>query len=100
MDNQFYKKYSEEFVNKVLELYSILNVVSYIVYSVIKRFSNDLKLLWIPFIIFVINFLVLLELFYKIKKEGTIVSKNNLIKFILYIIFNLIFAVFISSYFW
>ena len=79
MDNKFYKKYSEEFVIKVLDIYSILNVVSYIVYSAIKRFSDNEKLLWIPFVIFIINFLILLELFYKVKRAKSILSKNNLI---------------------
>jgi len=100
MDNKFYKKYSEEFVLKVLDIYSILNVVSYIVYSAIKRFSDNEKLLWIPFAIFSINFLILLELFYKVKRAKSTLSKNILIKFIFYIILNFVFALFILSYFW
>ena len=92
MDNKFYKKYSEEFVIKVLDIYSILYVVSYIVYSAINRFSDNEKLLWIPFIIFTINFLILLELFYKVKRAKFTLSKNILIKFIFYIILNFVFA--------
>jgi hypothetical protein len=100
MDNKFYKKYSEEFVIKVLDIYSILNVVSYIVYSAIKRFSDNEELLWIPFVIFTINFLILLEIFYKVKRGKSTLSKNNLFKFLFNIIFNFIFALFILSYFW
>lgn len=100
MDNKLYKKYSEEFAIKVLDIYSILNVVSYIVFSAIKRFFDDEKLLWIPFLIFTINFLIILELFYKIKRAKSTLSKNNLYKFIFNIIFNFIFAIFILSYFW
>jgi hypothetical protein len=100
MDNKFCKKYSEEFVIKVLDIYSILNVVSYIVYSAIKRFSDNEELLWIPFVIFTINFLILLEIFYKVKRGKSTLSKNNLFKFLFNIIFNFIFALFILSYFW
>jgi hypothetical protein len=100
MDNKFYKKYSEDFVIKVLDFYAILNVVSYIVYSAIKRFSDNEKLLWIPFVIFTINFLILLEIFYKVKRGKSTLSKNNLFKFLFNIIFNFIFALFILSYFW
>jgi hypothetical protein len=100
MNNKFYKKYSEEFIIKVLDIYSILNVVSYIVFSAIKRFFDNEKLLWISFVIFAINFLILIELFYKVKRAKTTLTKNNLNKFIFNIIFNFIFALFILSYFW
>ena len=100
MENIFDKKYSEDLVIKVLDIYSIFNVVSYIVYSAIKRFSDNENLLWIPFVIFVINFLILLEIFYKVKRSKSTLSKNNLIKFLFNIIFNFIFALFILSYFW
>jgi len=56
MGNIVDKKYSEDFIIKVLDFYAIFNVVSYIVYSAIKRFSDNEKLLWIPFVIFIINF--------------------------------------------
>ena len=100
MGNIVDKKYSEDFVIKVLDFYAIFNVVSYIVYSAIKRFSDDEKLLWIPFVIFVINFLILLELFFKVKRGKSTLSKNNLFKFLFNIIFNFIFALFILSFFW
>jgi hypothetical protein len=100
MDNKFYKKYSEEFVIKVLDIYSILNVISYIVYSAIKRFSDNEKHLWIPFIIFTINFLILLEILYKVKREKSTISNKNRNKLIFQIVFNFLFAIFILSYFW
>jgi len=100
MENIFDKKYSEDFVIKVLDFYAIFNVVSYIVYSAIKRFSDNEKLLWVPFVIFVINFLILLEIFYKVKRSKSTLLKSNLIKFLFNIIFNFIFALFILSYFW
>jgi hypothetical protein len=100
MDNKIYKKYSEEFVIKVLDIYSILNVISYIVYSAIKRFSDNEKLLWIPFIIFTINFLILLEILYKVKREKSVISNKNRNILIFQIVFNFLFAIFILSYFW
>ena len=100
MDSKNYKKYSEEFVVKVLDIYSILNVVSYIVYSAIKRFSDNEKLLWIPFAIFSINFLILLEIFYKVKREKSSISKKNWKLLIFQIAFNFLFALFVLSYFW
>lgn len=100
MYNKFNKKYSEEFVVKVLDIYSILNVVSYIVYSAIKRFSDNEKLLWIPFAIFSINFLILLEILYKVKREKSSISKKNRNLLIFQIAFNFLFALFVLSYFW
>jgi len=100
MYNKFNKKYSEEFVVKVLDIYSILNVVSYIVYSAIKRFSDNEKLLWIPFAIFSIHFLILLEIVYKVKREKSSISKKNWNLLIFQIAFNFLFALFILSYFW
>ena len=100
MYNKFNKKYSEEFVIKVLDIYAILNVVSYIIYSAIKRFSDNEKLLWIPFVIFSINFLILLEILYKAKREKSIISKKNRNILIFHIVFNFLFALFILSYFW
>ena len=100
MDSKNYKKYSEEFVIKVLDIYAILNVVSYIIYSAIKRFSDNEKLLWIPFAIFSINFLILLEILYKVKREKSSISKKNWNLLIFQIAFNFLFALFILSYFW
>ena len=100
MDGKNYNKYSEEFLIKVLDFYTILNVVSYIIYSAIKFFSNNEKLLWIPFIIFTINFIILSGSLYKVKRAKSTLSRSNLKRFILYIIYNFICAVLILSYFW
>jgi len=100
MDSKNYNKYSEEFAVKILDTYTILNLLSYVIYSAIRRLFDNEKLLWIPFIIFTINFLILSESFYKVKRAKSTLSKNNLIKFLFNIIFNFIFALFILSYFW
>jgi len=100
MDSKNYYKYSEEFAVKILDTYTMLNLLSYVIYSAIRRLFDNEKLLWIPFIIFTINFLILSESFYKVKRAKSTLSKNNLIKFLFNIIFNFIFALFILSYFW
>ena len=100
MDSKNYNKYSEEFAIKILDTYTMLNFLSYVIYSAIRRLFDNEKLLWIPFIIFTINFLILSESFYKVKRAKSTLSKNNLIKFLFNIIFNFIFALFILSYFW
>ena len=100
MDSKNYNKYSEEFAVKILDTYTILNLLSYVIYSAIRRLFDNEKLLWIPFIIFTINFLILSESFYKVKRAKSTLSRKNLIKFLFNIIFNFIFALFILSYFW
>jgi hypothetical protein len=99
MDSKNYNKYSEEFAVKVLDIYTILNLLSYIIFSAIRRLFDNEKLLWIPFIIFTINFLILSESFYKVKRSKSTLSRKNSKRFILYIIYNLICAVAVLSYF-
>jgi hypothetical protein len=100
MDSKNYNKYSEEFAIKILDTYTILNLLSYIIFSVIRRLFDNEKLLWIPFIIFTINILILSGSFYKVKRAKSILSRKNFKRFILYIIYNLISAVAVLSYFW
>ena len=100
MDSKNYNKYSEEFAVKILDTYTILNLLSYIIYSAIRRLFENEKLLWIPFIIFTINILILSDSFYKVKRAKSTISRNFFKRFILYIIYNLISAVAVLSYFW
>ena len=62
--------------------------------------SDNEKLLWIPFAIFSINFLILLEILYKVKREKSSISKKNRNLLIFQIAFNFLFALFVLSYFW
>ena len=55
MDSKNYNKYSEEFAVKILDTYAMLNLLSYVIYSAVRRLFDNEKLLWIPFIIFTIN---------------------------------------------
>ena len=100
MDSKNYNKYSEEFAVKILDTYTILNLLSYAIYSTVRRLFDNEKLLWIPFIIFTINFIILSGSFYKVKRANSTLSRKNFKRFIFYIIYNLICAVAVLSYFW
>lgn len=100
MDSKNFNKSSEEFVVKILDTYTILNLLSYTIYSAIRRLFDNEKLLWIPFIIFTINILILSESFYRVKRAKSTLSRSNFKRLILYIIYNLIGAVVVLSYFW
>ena len=100
MDSKNYNKYSEEFAVKILDTYTILNLLSYVIYSAVRRLFDNEKLLWIPFIIFTINFIILSGSFYKVKRANSTLSRKNFKRFIFYIIYNLICAVAVLSYFW
>ena len=83
MDSKNYNKSSEEFVVKILDTYTILNLLSYTIYSAIRRLFDNEKLLWIPFILFTINFLILSESFYRVKRAKSTLSRSNLKRLIL-----------------
>ena len=100
MDSKNYNKYSEEFAVKILDTYTILNLLCYAIYSTVRRLFDNEKLLWIPFIIFTINFIILSGSFYKVKRAKSTLSRKNFKRFIFYIIYNLICAVAVLSYFW
>ena len=100
MDSKNYNKYSEEFAVKILDAYAMLNLLSYVIYSAVRRLFDNEKLLWIPFIIFTINFIILSGSFYKVKIANSTLSRKNFKRFIFYIIYNLICSVAVLSYFW
>ena len=100
MDSKNDNKYSDEFAVKILDTYTILNLLSYIIFSTIRRLFDNEQLLWIPFIIFTINFLLMSQSFYKVKRAKSTLSRKNFKRFIFYIIYNLICAVAVLSYFW
>lgn len=100
MDSKNYNKYSEEFAVNILDTYAILNLLSYVIFSAIRRLFDNEKLLWIPFIIFTINILILSGSFYKVKRSKSSLSRKNFKRFIFYFIYNLICALAVLSYFW
>jgi hypothetical protein len=85
-------------VPKVLEITPVLTVVFYILYSVLKRFTDNVQLLWIPFILFSSNFLVLLELVYLIKTKQLNSTKKEFTNLVIQTVINFGFAILIISY--
>jgi hypothetical protein len=86
-------------VSKVLEITPVLTVVFYILYSALKRFTDNVQLLWIPFVLFSSNFLVLLELVYLIKKKQLNSTKKEFTNLVIQTVINLGSAILIISYF-
>ncbi len=84
--------------SKALEITPVLTVVFYILYSVLKRFTNNVQLLWIPFVLFSSNFLVLLELVYLIKTKQLNSTKKEFTNLVIQTVINFGFAILIISY--
>jgi hypothetical protein len=85
-------------VPKVLEITPVLTVVFYILYSVLKRFTDNVQLFWIPFVLFSSNFLVLLELVYLIKTKQLNSTKKEFTNLVIQTVINLGFAILIITY--
>ncbi len=96
------KNYNEildgKLVPKALEITTVLTVVFYIVFSVIKRFSNNEHMFWIPIILFASNFLVLLELVYLTKTKKLNSTKKEFIRLLSQTVLNLAFVIFILTF--
>ncbi len=86
-------------VPKVLEITPVLTVVFYILYSALKRFTDNVQLFWIPFVLFSFNFLIPLALVYLIKTNQLNGTKKELTSLIYQSLINLGLAIFIISYF-
>ena len=98
MNNNTYQKHSDAFVSKILDITAVLTVVFYIVFSIIKRFVDNNIFFWIPMILFTINFLILSEVMYKVKREKSELTKNRFGKLVFQSVLNLAFAVFVLTY--
>jgi predicted MFS family arabinose efflux permease len=86
-------------VAKALDIIPVLTVVFYILYSALKRFTDNVQLLWIPFVFFIFNFLFPLALVYLIKTNQLNSTKKELTSLIYQSLINLGLAIFIISYF-
>lgn len=86
-------------VAKALDIIPVLTVFFYILYSALKRFTDNVQLLWIPFVFFIFNFLFPLALVYLIKTNQLNSTKKELTSLIYQSLINLGLAIFIISYF-
>ena len=86
-------------VAKALDIIPVLTVVFYILYSALKRFTENIQLFWIPIVLFSTNFLVLLELVYLIKTKQLNSTKKEFNSLVIQTVINLGLAILIISYF-
>ena len=84
--------------NLVKEIIIVTTVLFYIIFSIIKRFGNDAQLFWIPFVLFVCNFLILAEVAYSSYQKKSILSRKNKSWLIIQFIVTTVFLGLIGSY--
>jgi hypothetical protein len=77
---------------------SVLTVLFYILFSVIKRFGQNDVLFWIPFILFISNLLILLKMLYTVFFRDYPIKKNSLIWLVIRIALNFFAVILVGSY--
>jgi len=77
---------------------SALTVLFYILFSVIKRFGQNDVLFWIPFILFIVNLLILLKMLYTVFFRDYPIKKNSLIWLVIRIALNFFAVILVGSY--
>jgi hypothetical protein len=77
---------------------SVLTVLFYILFSVIKRFGQNDFLFWIPFILFILNLLILLKMLYTVFFRDYPIKKNSLIWLVIRIALNFFAVILVGSY--
>lgn len=86
-------------IDFVIKIISVSTVVYYILHSFIKRFAENQKLQFIPFVLFIINSLVLFEILLLVKQKKIDYASKNLGTIIFQIILNLSFSIFIFYFY-
>jgi O-antigen/teichoic acid export membrane protein len=77
---------------------SALTVLFYILFSVIKRFGQNDVLFWIPFILFIVNLLILLKMLYTVFFRDYLIKKNSLIWLVIRSALNFFAVILVGSY--
>jgi hypothetical protein len=77
---------------------SVLTVLFYILFSVIKRFGQNEFLFWIPFVLFISNLLILLEMLHFVYFRDYPIRKNSMKWLIIRIVLNFIAVILVGSY--
>ena len=77
---------------------SVLTVLFYVLFSVIKRFGQNDVLFWIPFILFIVNLLILLKMLYTVFFRDYPIKKNSLIWLVIRIVLNFFAVILVGSY--
>lgn len=77
---------------------SIFTVLFYIIFSAVKRFGHNDFLYWIPFILFILNLLILMEMLNKVIFRNYPVTRNSFIWLIIRIVVNLVAVILVGFY--
>ncbi|TDH23522.1 hypothetical protein EXU57_17120 [Segetibacter sp. 3557_3] len=78
---------------------TILAISTYVVFSIVKRTSDNHDLYWIPLIIVLVNLVILVRTAIKMFKHSLLRSKSTLIWLSCQSIINLVLVLLICSYF-
>ena len=90
---------NSNFINLIIEIATVSTVVYYILHSVIKRFAENQKLQMIPFVLFVINFLILFEILILVKQKKIYYTSKNVRSIIFQITLSFCFSVYIFYFY-
>lgn len=90
---------NSNFINLIIKIATVSIVVYYILHSVIKRFAENQKLQIIPFVLFVINFLILFEVLILVKQKKIDYTSKNVRSIIFQITLSFSFSVYIFYFY-
>ena len=85
-------------VSKVLQVTAVTTVLFFIIFSITKRFLENDKFYLIPLVLFLSNFLILIELIYRVKTNRISSSRKEFNNLIGQSILNLSFVLLVISY--
>src|SRR4051812_34350148 len=77
---------------------NVMTVVSYIVFSMIKRLSENDKLYWIPFILVCANLAIIAEQVYSLYNKKELMERRTLILIIGQSLLNIALGILIFTY--
>ena len=90
---------NSDFINLIIEIVKVSIVVFYILHSVIKRFAENQKLQFIPFVLLVTNCLILFEILILVKQKKIDCTSKNVRSIIFQIILSFSFSIFIYYFY-
>jgi hypothetical protein len=85
--------------NLIIRIVTVSTVVYYILHSIIKRFAVNQKLQIIPFVLFVIDFLILFEILLLVKQKKINYTSKFVTSLIFQIILSFSFSIFIFYFY-
>jgi hypothetical protein len=98
MENKIKPIIVNNFIDKVTQVATAFTVLSYIIFSIIKRFTVNPDFFWIPIFLFSANFLIILELVYKVRFKKAECSLKSQRSLIFQCILNICFIIYVMTY--